>query len=188
MFRPILLLILGIFAFGACQTEPLPDGNGAFTLERGLEYKLGPGDKLRITVFNDAALSGDFMISNTGMVVLPLTGPVKAGGLNPAEFQAAVTEQISAAKMVRDPRVTVDVLEYRPYYVLGEVANPGKYDYAIGLTVTKAVATAGGFSYRADEKVAYVTREGKTTETPVPITAATWIGPGDTLRIAQRLF
>lgn len=186
--RPVLLLVSLLLAAACVASTPLPEGNGGFTLTQGLEYKLGPGDKLRINVFNDEALSGEFIVSNTGMVVLPLTGAVKAGGLNPTEFQAAVVEQISAARMVREPRVTVDVIEYRPYYVLGEVNNPGKYDYTVGLTITKAVATSGGFTYRADEKVAYVTREGATQETPVTITAATWIGPGDTLRIAQRVF
>lgn len=90
--------------------------------------------------------------------------------------------------MVRDPKVTVDIIDYRPYYILGEVKQPGKYPYSIGLTLTKAVATAGGFTYRSNNKTAYVTREGKNNEVAEPITAATWIGPGDTVRIAERRF
>jgi polysaccharide export outer membrane protein len=173
----------------ACvAAKPLPPGNAAYTADKGLEYRLGPGDKVRVTVFNDASLSGEFMVSNNGNIVLPLIGPVKAGGSTPAAFQAAVADQLLATGMVREPRVTVDVVSYRPYYILGEVENPGQYEYSVGLTITKAVATSGGFTYRADERVAYVTREGETAETAVPITAATWVGPGDTVRIAQRVF
>ena len=183
------LLALCLVSLGGCAaSSPLPSGVDGFTLETGVEYKLGPGDKVRINVFNDESVSGEFMISNSGMVVLPLVGEVKAGGLNPEELLTALTEKIASIRLMRDPRITIDVVEYRPYYILGEVNTPGKYPYGIGLTVTKAVATAGGFTYRADERIAYLTREGQTTETAIRITAATRINPGDTLRIAQRIF
>ncbi len=189
MMKLFVLLAFCLVSLGACTAaRPLPSGDDGFTLETGVEYKLGPGDKVRINVFNDESLSGEFMVSNSGMVVLPLIGEVKAGGLTPAGLLTALTEQISSVRLVRDPRITIDVIEYRPFYILGEVNSPGKYPYGIGLTVTKAVATAGGFTYRADERVAYLTREGQTTETAIPITAATRINPGDTLRIAQRIF
>jgi polysaccharide export outer membrane protein len=103
-------------------------------------------------------------------------------------FETAVQEQLMASGMVRTPRVSADMVEYRPYYILGEVNKPGQYAYSIGLTVTKAVATAGGFTYRADNRVVYVTREGAATEAPIQVTAATRIGPGDTVRIGERLF
>jgi polysaccharide export outer membrane protein len=90
--------------------------------------------------------------------------------------------------MVRTPRVAIDVVSYRPFYILGEIDKPGQYPYAIGMTVTKAVATAGGFTYRANSRVVYVTREGAANETPLTVTAATWIGPGDTVRVGERTF
>lgn len=184
------LAVLSAFVWlGGCATEPsLPQGNGAYSVETGHEYKLGPGDKIRVTVFGEDALSGEFLVANNGSVSLPLVGQVRAGGSTLTNFETAIQEQLTASGMVRSPKVSADMVEYRPYYILGEVNKPGQYTYSIGLTVTKAVATAGGFTYRADNKIVYVTREGAQNEAPVPVTAATWIGPGDTLRIGERMF
>lgn len=184
------LIVLSAFAWlCACATEPpLPEGNGAYSVETGHGYKLGPGDKVRVTVFGENALSGEFLIANNGSVSLPLVGEVRAGGSTLTTFQTTIQEQLTASGMVRSPRVSADMIEYRPYYILGEVNKPGQYTYSIGLTVTKAVATAGGFTYRADNRKAYITREGAGSEAPVSVTAATWIGPGDTIRIGERMF
>lgn len=183
------IAIAGVFlALCACASQPLPRGDGAYLVETGHEYKLGPGDKLRVTVFGEEDLSGEFTVSNNGGVALPLVGEVRAGGLTPVVFQTAVQEKLAETGMVRTPRVSVDVLNYRPFYILGEVNEPGQYPYAIGMTVTKAVATAGGFTYRANDRMVYVTREGSTREVAVWVTAATWIGPGDTIRVSERTF
>jgi polysaccharide export outer membrane protein len=173
---------------GCATGTVLPAGNGAYSVESGHEYKLGPGDKVRVTVYGEEALSGDFLIANNGKVALPLVGEVPAGGLTLSKFQDSIQENLTASGMVRAPRVSADILEYRPFYILGEVNKPGQYDYTIGLTVTKAVATAGGFTYRADNRIVFITREGATREQPVSVTAATWIGPGDTVRIGERIF
>jgi protein involved in polysaccharide export with SLBB domain len=183
-----LAQLCAVIVLAACSSAPLPAGNAAYAVDRGLEYKLGPGDKVRVTVFNEEQLSGEFLVANNGAVAIPLVGEVKAGGLTPSEFQVSVGEQLTASGLVRQPRVSADVISYRPFFILGEVNKPGQYPYAIGLTVTKAVATAGGFTYRANNKVVYVTREGETREMPVNITAASSISPGDTIRIAERSF
>jgi protein involved in polysaccharide export with SLBB domain len=183
----LVLACMGI-SLAACATEPLPTGNAAYVVDRGLEYKLGPGDKVRVTVFGEEALSGEFLVANNGAVAFPLIGEVPAGGLTPTAFQTAVGEQLASSGLVRSPRVTADVVAYRPYYILGEVTKPGQYPYSVGLTATKAVATAGGFTYRANSKLIYVTREGATREVPVSLTAASAIWPGDTIRIAERHF
>lgn len=189
LLKRLVLSVSFALAAAGCATEaPLPDGNASYSIGEGVSYALGPGDKLRIVVFNDPAMSGEFLIGNNGNVAMPLVGDVTAGGLTLETFQIAVRDGITRSGMVRDPKVSVDVVEYRPFYILGEVNNPGKYPYTAGLTVTKAVATAGGFTYRADGKTAYVTREGKALEKAEPVTAATWIGPGDTVRIAERHF
>ena len=186
---PKLFAMSALLLLCGCATEPaLPQGNGAYSVETGHDYKLGPGDKVRVTVFGENALSGEFLIANNGQVSLPLVGQVRAGGVTLTGFETAIQEQLTASGMVRTPRVSADIVEYRPYYILGEVNKPGQYTYSIGLTVTKAVATAGGFTYRADNKTVYITREGATSEAPAPVTAATWIGPGDTVRIGERMF
>ncbi|HEY7798645.1 MAG TPA: polysaccharide biosynthesis/export family protein [Hyphomonadaceae bacterium] len=183
-----LALAAAFLALCACNSAPLPRGEGAYVVETGHEYKLGPGDKLRVTVFGEENLSGEFTVSNNGGLAMPLVGEVRAGGLTPVLLQAAVQEKLSETGMVRTPRVSIDVLNYRPFYILGEINKPGQYPYAIGMTVTKAVATAGGFTYRANDRMVYVTREGSAREVPVSVTAATWIGPGDTVRVAERSF
>jgi polysaccharide export outer membrane protein len=172
----------------ACATKPLPAGGGEYAVSTGHDYKLGPGDKVRVTVFGEQALSGEFIVANNGAVAMPLVGEVPAGGTTPSVFQAAVQEKLSATGMVKEPKVSADVIAYRPYYILGEVSKPGQYPYAIGLTVTKAVATAGGFTYRANDRQVYITREGTGQEVPLNLTAASWIGPGDTIRVAERHF
>jgi protein involved in polysaccharide export with SLBB domain len=182
-------LIGAFLALCACaNSAPLPRGEGAYLVETGQEYKLGPGDKLRVTVFGEDSLSGEFTVSNNGGVALPLVGEVRAGGLTPVLFQTEVQDRLTASGMIRTPRVSVDVVNYRPFYILGEINKPGQYPYAIGMTVTKAVATAGGFTYRANNRTVFLTREGSARELPVSVTAATWIGPGDTIRIGERSF
>lgn len=187
-----LALLLGqicaVALLSACATEPLPVGNAAYALDRGIEYKLGPGDKVRVTVFGEDQLSGEFIVANNGAVAIPLIGEIPAGGKSPTEFQTAVHDQIASSGLVLQPRVTADVVAYRPFFILGEVTKPGQYPYSVGLTLTKAVATAGGFTYRANSTVAFVTREGATQETPTSLTAASAIGPGDTVRIGERRF
>jgi polysaccharide export outer membrane protein len=186
-----LRIILGLFlgaVFGACASKPLPTGNAAYAIDVGHEYKLGPGDKVRVSVYGEDALSGEFIVANNGAVAVPLVGEVQAGGLSPEALQLAIQEKLVSTGMVRTPRVSADVVSYRPYYILGEVQKPGQYPYSVGMTITKAVATAGGFTYRANERVVYITREGSTREVPTNLTAASAIGPGDTIRIAERYF
>lgn len=184
----VVVAVVVAAVVAACATERLPAGNGDYEVGTGHEYLLGPGDKVRVAVFGEEQLSGEFLIANNGGVAMPLIGEVPAGGLSPANFRTEVENKLNASGLVRAPRVSADVISYRPFYILGEVNEPGQYPYVIGMTVTKAVATARGFTYRANTQTVYVTREGARNETPVPVTAATWIGPGDTIRIGERLF
>jgi polysaccharide export outer membrane protein len=187
LFAALIILLVAAVT-GACETAPLPTGTAAYAVDQGVEYLLGPGDRLRINVYNETQLSGDFAVANNGSVAVPLIGEIKAGGMTPTQFQSAVEASLAAADFVKSPRVTVNVIEYRPFYILGEINKPGQYQYSVGLTLTKAVATAGGFTYRADMKVLYLTREGSTSEQAVSLTAASLIGPGDTIRVSERNF
>lgn len=188
--KPLALCsLLLALAVAGCATTALPTGTGyEFTAATGHEYTLGPGDKVRVNVFGEQELSGEFLVSNSGTVAMPLVGSVSAGGLTLAAFTSSVEQKLVATDMVRTPRVSTDIVSYRPFFILGEVEDPGQYPYAIGMTVTKAVATAGGFTYRADAGTVYVTREGDNRESPVRVTAASWIGPGDTIRVGERTF
>ena len=151
------------------------------------DYRLASADKVRIAVFGEDALSGEFVINAEGKVGLPLIGEVQAAGLTVAQLQDAVTQALSQGYL-NQPRVTAQVLTYRPIYILGEVNRPGEYPYVPDLTALNAVATAQGFTYRANTRRIFVRRAGSQTEEPQPLTADTRVSPGDTLRIGERYF
>jgi protein involved in polysaccharide export with SLBB domain len=151
------------------------------------DYRLASADKVRIAVFGEDALSGEFVVNAEGKVALPLIGEVKAAGLTVAQLQDAITQALGQGYL-NQPRVTAQVLTYRPIYILGEVNRPGEYPYVPDLTALNAVATAQGFTYRANTRRIFVRRAGSQVEEPLPLTADTRVSPGDTLRIGERYF
>ena len=169
------------------QTAAAAPAPGAVIDASVADYKLGSGDKIRVTVYGEPSLSGEFFVSGSGMTSLPLIGDVKAVGLTVREFQDAVQKSLSDGYL-REPRVSAEVLNFRPFYILGEVTKPGTYPYTSGLTVLNAVATAGGYTYRADKNKVYIKHDGQTTETKEPLDPSTTVGPGDTIRIGERFF
>ena len=151
------------------------------------EYRLGSADKVRITVFGEEDLTGEFLVSGAGRISMPLIGEVPALGLTTAELQAAIAAKLEDGYM-KMPKVSAEVLNYRPFYILGEVKKPGEYPYTNRLTVLKAVATAEGFTYRANTKRVFIKRAEATTEQEFPLTPETVVEPGDTIRIGERFF
>ena len=149
------LALIALAGGTACETVPTraAGGDQSPIAEREVgEYKLGGGDELRVTVFGEPELSGEYVLDGTGTISLPLIGQISALDLTISEFQSAV-EARYADGYLRAPRVNAEVMNYRPFYILGEVRSPGEYPYADGLTVLNAIATAGGFTYRANENV-----------------------------------
>lgn len=151
------------------------------------DYVLGSSDKIRVTVYGEPSLSGEFFVSGTGIVSLPLIGDVRASGLNLRQFQEAVRTALSNGYL-KEPQVSAEVLTYRPFYILGEVEKPGTYPYTSGLTVLNAVATASGFTYRADKNKVFIKRLGETEERKYSLDPSTPVAPGDTIRIGERFF
>lgn len=168
------------------ETAPLPKD-----LPRGsdptFQYRLGPGDKVRIQTFGENSLTGEFNVSGGGTVSLPLIGDIRAQGLTTGELQVAIENALKNG-FLTDPQVSVEVLNYRPFYILGEVTKPGEYPYTNGLTVLNAVATANGFTYRADTHRVFIKRANETAEHEVDLTTTTPVEPGDTIRIKERFF
>lgn len=150
-------------------------------------YRLGPSDKVRVTVFGEPDLSGEFLISGTGIVALPLVGGVAVGGSTIPEAEAKLADRLKQG-FLNNPRVSVEVLNFRPFYILGEVNNPGSYPYVDGMTVLNAVALGGGYTYRADKKDIKIRREvnGATKEIRVP--QETTVMPGDVVEVGERFF
>ncbi|WP_426032176.1 polysaccharide biosynthesis/export family protein [Caulobacter sp. DWP3-1-3b2] len=154
---------------------------------RNVDYILGAGDKIRVIVFGEPSLSGEFEVSGSGMIAFPLVGQLTALGISTSEFQARVAAALRDG-YIKDPRVSVEVLNYRPFYILGEVTKPGEYPYTNGLTVMKAVATANGFTYRADTRKVFIKRANDDIERQISLDAGTMVLPGDTIRVKERYF
>jgi protein involved in polysaccharide export with SLBB domain len=150
-------------------------------------YRLGTGDKLRINVYGEEDLSGEFLVDGSGQVQLPLIGNVKAAGLTLHEFIVEVATALKEGYL-KDPKVSAEVLNYRPFYIMGEVNKPGEYPYENGLNVLGAIALAGGFTYRANDNDVYIRRAGSKDEESMPADSSTRIYPGDIIRVAERIF
>lgn len=181
-FLRSMALTAGASALTACSTmAPTPDA-----IAEPVEYRLGPGDQIRITVFNEPDLTGPFTVGSQGAIAYPLVGSIQASGLTVPEFTTAL--QTALATYVRNPSVAVEVTNYRPFFILGEVARPGTYAYSANLTVPNAVATAGGFTYRANRSRVFIRHANENVERSYQLTVATPVLPGDTVRIGERLF
>ena len=121
------------------------------------EYKLGSGDLIKITVFNQEDLSGEYTINGAGKIALPLIGDVETKDLTVKQVEQGIANKLKPDYLL-NPRVNVQVLNYRPFYILGEVKGPQSYPYVDGMTYLNAVAIAGGFTYRAKEDHVMVIR------------------------------
>jgi protein involved in polysaccharide export with SLBB domain len=151
------------------------------------DYRLGTGDKVRVTVFGETELGGEFQIDATGFVRLPMIGQVRAGGLTARDVESGIRTAL-ADGYINDPRVSVEVTTYRPFYIVGEVLKPGEYPYANGMTASTAVAVAGGFTPKAIESAVYVRHLGENVEHKLAANDATPISPGDVIRVDSTTF
>ena len=155
--------------------------------EAEIEYQLGAGDKLEIRVFNHEELSGEYTIDGSGVLSMALIGPVKVQGLTIEQLEATLVNRLKPDYLV-NPRISIQVLNYRPFYILGEVENPDSYPYVHGMTYLNAVAIAGGFTYRAKRDHAMVIRKGDTSGKETRVTMDMLVMPGDQIRIEERFF
>ncbi|AEV37445.1 polysaccharide biosynthesis/export protein [Pseudovibrio sp. FO-BEG1] len=151
-------------------------------------YRLGPSDKLRVMVFGEPDLSGEFVVDDQGKLDLPLIGDISANNSSVKELESRI---VSALKdgYLKEPRVSLEVLSSRPFFIQGEVARPGEYSYKNGLTLQDAIAVAGGYSYRANTSSIFIRPVGSNYEVPVNLTGARlYLRPGDSIRIPERYF
>jgi len=150
-------------------------------------YILGPTDRIRLKVYGEPDIIGEYEIDGGGQVSIPLAGHIKAAGATTPQLERLIASAL-AKGIVRDPRVNVEIAQYRPYYILGEVKKSGEYPYRLGLTVMDAVASAGGFTYRANENKVYLRRSGTDVEETHALDAPVPIFPGDNIRVPERFF
>jgi len=193
------LFVVFAFAGAAARAQTPPDAGQPATAAAPISadavsapvdqgYHLGAGDKVRIIVFGEESLTGEYLVpGGTGKISFPLVGDVTAGGLTVGQLETEL-EKALADGFLKQPRVSIEVLEYRPFFILGEVMKPGEYPYTNGLTVLNAVATANGFTYRADTHKVYIRRANTTLEQQYQLSTSTPVEPGDTIRIGERFF
>lgn len=171
----------------AIAVTPAVSQTQATTEATSSGYHLGAGDQLRITVFGEADLTGEYTVATDGRLSFPLIGQVPAAGLTPEQLSEAIAERLRGGYL-REPRIAASVISYRPFYILGEVENPGTYPYAANLDVLSAVAVAGGFTYRANQRRVRIRHLGSAEERVYDLTTPVAVQPGDTIRIGERWF
>jgi polysaccharide export outer membrane protein len=184
----LLIVALSSPLAAASTVTPADDPARYGSVSAGPEgYALGVGDHVRITVFNEPTLSGEFAVNANGKLSLPLIGDLDAGGKNAADVAAAVQGAL-ADGYLKHPQVSAEVVAFRPFFILGEVKAPGQYPYVTSLTVYNAIATAQGFSPRAERKNVFIRPAGSSAEKSYKLTPDLRVLPGDTLRIGERYF
>lgn len=170
-----------------CGLTGVADARPSFA-QTDTSFRLGAGDRIRVTVFGHEDLSGEFEVDGTGRVSMPLIRSVPAKGLTLAELEQAISDRLQP-DFLKDPRVSIDVLNYRPFYIIGEVKEPGSYPYVNGMTVWNAVAMAGGFSYRARKSEVEIKRGGDAAQGAwQDANPDTVVYPGDVIRVPERFF
>ena len=150
-------------------------------------YRLGSGDQLRVIVFGQDNLSRLYNVDSSGSVALPLIGPIRARGLTTAQLANDIANELKQ-KYVKDPKVSVEVETYRPFFILGEVNKPGQYPYVNAMTVEAAVAIAEGYTERAKQRMVRLTRKFGGVMSTVMVPPDYPVQPGDTIYVMERFF
>ena len=188
--KPLRILLAGLLGLWLAGHSGLPAAFAQSTAtDDALEYQLGPGDRLQITFFgkHTGDLSGDYEIDGTGLVPLPLVGNLRLGGRTLSQAEAVIREAYQP-DYLKNPRISLQVLNYRPFYIWGQVNDPGSYPYVNGITVLEAVVIAGGFTKRAKESRMEIIRGTDPTRERQDATPETIVLPGDVIEVPQRYF
>jgi len=170
-----LFLLAVLFPLAGIAAETLSD------------YRLGSGDRIQIQVFDEPDLSMEVRLSDAGTISYPFLGEVRVSGNTVSQLETQIVGGLKGDYLV-DPKVNVSVVEYRPFYINGEVEDPGGYPYQPGLTLRKAIALAGGFSERASKSKINVLSEGAIDGRQRQIGMDVMLNPGDIVTVEQSFF
>lgn len=190
-YAKLAIVVLAGLQLAGCYTEYGPievDARPAPISGAGVASHLQSGDRVKITVYGEEALTGEYDVNPNGYVSMPLIGAIKAAGRTQAEFGRDIAGKYRSGGLLQDPKVTVAVVQFRPFYVLGEAERPGEYPFRSGLNVHAAVAMAGGFTYRASKSIVLIRHAGEEIWKEYPLTEAVVIAPGDLIRVPERYF
>jgi protein involved in polysaccharide export with SLBB domain len=182
-----LLLPLGFAVAGCTSIAQVSGIDQQQILAESISPRLQAGEKIRVNVYGESSLSGDFQIDPSGFVSLPLAGNIKAAGLTQNELAQALATSLRS-QYLKNPKVTVSVAEFRPFYIIGEIEKPGSYPYTSGLNVLSAIAIAGGTTYRASRSSILIQHPGEASLREYTVDASVPILPGDIIKVPQRYF
>lgn len=184
-----MLVAFGLIALSACSGISMPDEAAPAKLSNPTEgYLIEPGNRVRITVFNEVNLSGDYTLDPGGNISMPLLGNLQASGLTSKQLANRIADLLKKGNLYQDPQVAAEVQTFRPVYVLGEVRQPGEFPYTLGMTVLSAIAKAGGYDFRARQGEVVLVRSIGDEQKDYRATERTPILPGDIVRVLQRHF
>lgn len=172
-----LVLISAVASAGDIQEASL----------RRAEYLLGSGDLLKITVFNQDDLSGEYTVDGSGHISLPLIGSVLAKNNSVHQLKDKIFNKLKPDYLL-NPQISIEVLNYRPFYILGEVKEPKSYPYVDGMSYLNAVAIAGGYTYRAKTDHVMVRRINDLSKNEIKLRMEESVQPGDMIRVEERFF
>lgn len=150
------------------------------------QYRLAAGDKVKMTVFGQNNVTGEYQIDASGSITIPLAGsPIRVKGLTAEKAARYIQEQLVAANAFRDPRVSVELTSFAPIYVLGEVNRPGEFVFRQGMSLFSAVALAGGYTFRANQNRAFIRASDERIETDYRVKSDMAVMPGDVIRVPE---
>ena len=186
----LVLVVASGLAAGCADSRPRLDQTEVGRRMAGAEprlYRLGVGDKVKVTVFGESELSGTFEVNGGGQLPVPLIGELPARDRTVTELREAIAQRL-AKGYLKNPKVSIEIVSFRPIYVHGEVRSGGEFAFKNGLRIRDAVAMAGGYSYRADQSFILITRNGSAEEFRVDLPSELAVMPGDNIRVPERFF
>ena len=186
--------LISVFNLAACDSDPTPTVKATESARVApasggdVDYQMGANDRVRIIVFGQPTLTGEYTLDGNGVLAFPLIGNVNAQGQTTGQLQKAIASRLDP-DFLRNPSVSAEVITRRPFYVIGEVQKPGNYPYVTDMTALQAVAIAGGYTYRARQNNLYLKRlDANGRMVRVAATPETKVKPGDTVEVKERYF
>lgn len=173
----LLILSLGAMGLSTPSAKAASDN----------DYRLGSGDKILINVYGEEDLTIETLLSDSGLINYPFLGELKVTGLSLGKLEALIIKGLKGDYLI-SPNVQVSIIEYRPFFIKGEVEKPGGYPFQPGLSIAKAAALAEGFTERASKSKIFVVRGDDPSQTPVKVNLNTLLRPGDIVTVQQSFF
>ena len=194
--RCLLALPLLVVGFALAGCDPVPPWTTQTQQQpsqvtqtiRMAEYRVAPGDRIRITVLSDPELSAEYEIDSAGLISARMVGRQQVVGMTTTEIEELLRSRYRADGLLRSPRLSVDLINRRPFYLLGEVGRSGSFPYVSGINVAQAIAIAGGFTRRASRTRITIQRFNQTRGMEESVTEDSPVGPGDIIRVPERWF